>query len=143
VPIPLDIQHATEDFERFLARVKEETGLTTRNQAYTTVQGVFLTFRRRLTVTQGLAFAQVLPPVARALFIAGWTPEDPMSFAEREILTREVRALRRDHNFSPDTAIADVARALRFVVDEAALDRVLADCPEGAAAYWDGTARTM
>ncbi len=51
-------------------------------------------------------------------------------------MTKEVQALRDDHNFSSETAIRDVASALRRNVDEAALDRVLAMLPEGALQFW-------
>ena len=51
-------------------------------------------------------------------------------------MTKEVQALRADHNFSPETAIRDVAVALRQNVDESALDRVLARLPEGAVRFW-------
>ncbi|PMY00665.1 DUF2267 domain-containing protein, partial [Pseudomonas sp. MPR-R2A5] len=50
--------------------------------------------------------------------------------------TKEVQSLRPDHNLSPDSAIRDVAKALRQNVDGAALDRVLAELPPGAAAFW-------
>ena len=43
--------------------------------AYTAVQGVLLTFRRRLAPREVMAFADQLPAVLRALFVAGWDPE--------------------------------------------------------------------
>jgi hypothetical protein len=68
----------------------------------------------------------VLPAVLRAVFVADWNPEEPRRpFEDRAVMTQEVRALRADHNFAPETAIQDVARALRRHVDEAAFDRVL------------------
>lgn len=51
-------------------------------------------------------------------------------------MTQEVQALRVAHNFAPDTAIHDVAAALRRNIDQAALDRVLAELPQGAAQFW-------
>jgi uncharacterized protein (DUF2267 family) len=51
-------------------------------------------------------------------------------------MTKEVQALRAEHNFAPETAIRDVARALRRHVDEVAFERVLAGFPEGAAEFW-------
>jgi hypothetical protein len=36
----MEYQRASEEFERFLRAVVENTGLATRNQAYTTVEGV-------------------------------------------------------------------------------------------------------
>ena len=101
------------------------------------VQAVLQTFRRRLDVREALLFASVLPPVLRALFVADWDLDEPWRrFADVATMTREVRGLRPDHNVSPDSAIRDVARALRQNLDAAALDRVLARLPEGAAAFW-------
>lgn len=137
MPMPMDYQHASERFERFLDDAREALGLATRNQACTTVQAVLLVFRRRLEVREALRFADVLPAVLRAIFVAGWDPQEPrLPFGSREALTAEVRALRAHHNFSPDTAIRDVAGALRRTVDAAAFDRVLATLPVDARDFW-------
>jgi len=135
--IPMEYQHASQDFERFLADVQKRAGFATRNPTYTMAESVLLTFRRRLTAAQALAFADLLPAVLRAIFVAGLdSAQTPLPFASRDELTREVQALRRDHNFSPPTAIADVAAALRKVVDVKRLDALLSGFPEGAEAYW-------
>lgn len=137
MPIPMEYQHASEQFERFLRLVVERTGLATRNQAYTTAQSVLLTFRRRLEISDAISFAGVLPPVLRAIFVADWDiRKPPLAFSSRAALADEVRSLRRDHNFSPDSAISDVAGALRACVDAAEFDRVLATLPLGAAEFW-------
>ena len=135
--IPIEYQHASKAFERFLADALDASGLATRNQAYTMVQAVFQTFRRRLQVSEAIRFASVLPPLLKALFIDDWDIAEPIRpFENRAAMTKEVQSLRRDHNFAPDSAIHDVAIALRRNVDEAELDRVLAQLPDGAAAYW-------
>lgn len=137
MPIPMELSHATEAFDRFLAEACDLSGLTTRNQTYTMTQGVLLAFRRRLSLAEAIRFAAVLPPVLRAIFVADWDPEEPRQpFTDRATLTREVQSLRRDHNFAPDTAIRDVALALRRQVDAAAFERVLATLPAEAASFW-------
>jgi len=137
MPIPMEYQHASETFERFLRLVIERTGLTTRNQAYTTAQGVLLVFRRRLDVHDAIRFAGALPPVLRALFVADWdTRKAPCEFGSRAALLEEVKSLRRDHNFSPASAIADVAYALRDCVDAAEFEQALATLPAEAADFW-------
>ncbi|MFO1102075.1 MAG: DUF2267 domain-containing protein [Methylocystis sp.] len=137
MPIPMDIQHATEEFEAFLADARDRSGLTTRNQTYTMAQGVLQTFRRRLSIADAIRFAGALPPVLRAIFVADWDPEEPQApFGDRASMIRDVQDLRRDHNFSPETCIDDVAAALRARVDEAEFERVLATLPAGAAAFW-------
>ncbi|UOK69303.1 DUF2267 domain-containing protein [Ancylobacter polymorphus] len=137
MPMPMELQHASDDFERFLADARDFSGLATRNQTYTMVEGVLLTFRRRLEVQQALRFADVLPPLLRAIFVSRWDVAEPVRpFADRATLTREVQALRQHHNFAPDSCLSDVARALRRHVDTEAFDRVVATLPEGAADYW-------
>ncbi|WP_246340176.1 DUF2267 domain-containing protein [Ancylobacter tetraedralis] len=135
--MPMELQHASEEFERFLAAARDEAGLTTRNQTYTMVEGVLRVFRRRLTLAEAIRFAGVLPPVLRAIFVADWDPLAPvLPFSDRVAMTREVQALRQHHNFAPDTCLADVARALRRHIDGDTFDRLLATLPEGAADYW-------
>lgn len=137
MPVPPEYQRASQDFTRFLLDAREASGLATTHQVYTMVQGVLLVFRRRLDVRDAVLFANVLPPLLRALFVADWDTDEPKRpFADRAVMTKEVQALRADHNFSPETAIRDVAVALRQNVDEAALDRVLARLPEGAVQFW-------
>ncbi|MGB8932382.1 MAG: DUF2267 domain-containing protein [Anaeromyxobacteraceae bacterium] len=137
MPMPFAYESASEDFERFLAAAIESSGLSTRNQAYTMAQGVLQAFRRRLTVRDAARFANVLPPVVRAIFVADWdTDESIRPFESREAMTREAQSLRRDHNFAPDTAIRDVAVALRAVADVEALERVIAMLPPAAADFW-------
>lgn len=135
--IPMEYQHASEAFEAFLADAREATGLTTRNQTYTTVQAVLYVFRRRLTIADALRFANELPPILRAIFVEGWNvQEEQLPFADRAAMAKEVQAFRRDHNFSPDSAIADVAKALRRHVDAAAFTRMLATLPQEAQEFW-------
>lgn len=135
--IPMEFQHASESFERFLADARDEAGLATRNQTYTMVEAVLRVFRRRLSVREAIAFANVLPPVLRALFVTDWDPDEPSRpFADCAAMAREVQDLRRHHNFAPGTAIRDVAIALRRHCDEAVLDRVLATMPDGAFDFW-------
>ncbi|MEZ0168195.1 DUF2267 domain-containing protein [Microvirga sp. TS319] len=135
--MPMDLQHASEDFERFLVDARDFSGLATRNQVYTMVQAVLQVFRRRLDVKEAITFANVLPPILRAIFVADWDIDEPRQpFGGRWIMTKEVQALRADHNFAPDTAIKDVARALRRHIDEGALDRTLTLLPEGASEFW-------
>lgn len=137
MPMPLEYQHASDDFERFLDEARERADLTTRNQTWTMVDAVFRVFRRRLTVAEGLRFAEALPPILRAMFVVDWDIEAaPLAFGSREALTREVQAVRPHHNFAPDTAIACVAAALRARVEPGAFEAVLAGLPKGARDFW-------
>ncbi len=138
MPVPPEYQRATDNFYAFLTDARDTAGLTTTNQAYTMVQGVLQVFRRRLELREAILFAGILPPVLRAVFVAEWDPDEPRRpFGDLAAMTKEVQALRPDHNFAPDSSIRDVARALRRHVDAGAFDAVLARLPDGAARFWD------
>lgn len=135
--VPMDYRRASDLFEALLKELADVAGLDTRNQAYTMLDGVFRAFRRRLSLADAIAFAQLLPPLLRALFIADWDHASPPATDwDRETLTREVQALRRHHNFAPDSAIADVTTVLRRHLHAEALDALLTRLPEGARAFW-------
>ena len=137
MPVPFEYKRASMAFEQFMLDAREISGLATTHQTYTMVQGVFQAFRRRLDVKEAIGFANVLPPVLRALFVADWDLDEPRRpFEDRAIMTREVQSLRPDHNFAPPTSIRDVAAALRKNIDQAGLDRVLTGLPPGAVAFW-------
>lgn len=137
MPVPTEYQRATDDFYKLLMDARDSAGLMTTNQAYTMVQGVFQAFRRRVEIKEAIRFASVLPIGARALFVADWDVDEPMRpFDERAVITREVQELRPKHNFAPDTAIRDVAIAVRRNVDQDAFERVLATLSEEARRFW-------
>jgi len=139
VPVPAEYQRAQDDFYAFLIDAREEAGLWSTHVTYTMTQAVFQVFRRRVSMEQAIAFANVLPVGLRALFVAGWDINEPRKpFGSVAAMTEEVKALRPNHNFSTDTAIRDVATALRRHVDETALDRVLAQGPADAQTFWRG-----
>lgn len=134
--LPPEYQRASQEFEKFMVDARDISGLATTNMAYTMVQGVLQAFRRRLNVRDAALFANVLPAVVRAIFVANWNTDEPQrAFEDRATMTKEVQSLRAAHNFAPDTAIQDVAKALRQNIDQAALDRVLAERPKGAAQF--------
>jgi len=135
--VPAEYYDASRHFEEFLVRARDAAGLTTTNQSFTMVEGVFRAFRRRLNPGDAVRFAGILPPVARALFVSDWDPEAPRRpFEDRATMTLEAQSLRGGHNFAPDTCIHDVAVALRASVAEAAFDALLARLPEEARAFW-------
>ena len=137
MPVPSEYQRASLDFDKFMVDARDIAGLATTNMAWNMVVGVLHTFRRRLDVRDAARFANVLPPVLRAIFVANWNTDEPrLPFGDWVAMTKEVQALRAAHNFAPDTAIHDVATALRRNINEEDLDRVLAELPEGAVAFW-------
>lgn len=135
--MPMEYRQASADFDAFMLELRDEVGLATTNQTYTLLQAVFQVFRRRLSLSEALAFAGVLPPVLRAIFVSEWNVDEPLKpFASRAEMTSEVLKLRPDHNFSTETAIAAVATVLRRHVDAAAFERLLDGLPAGARDFW-------
>lgn len=135
--VPNEFEFASAEFSAYLRDARDTAGLTSTHQAFTMTEGVLQAFRRRLSLRDAIAFAQVLPAGLRALFVKDWNPDEPVRpFADRLTMTAEVQALRGDHNLSPDSAIADVAAALRRHVDEPLFDAVLARLPTGAVEFW-------
>lgn len=138
MPVPAEYWNASKDFEAFLQDVRDTCMLQTHHQAYHTLRAVLHVFRSHLSVSQALAFADVLPPVTRAIFVEGWQcAGHPSDFPSRTKLQQEVKSIRRDHNLAPDSAIADVAAALRrSSIDKRDLDNILKTLPAGAVEYW-------
>ncbi len=136
MPMPWTFRQASREWQAFLADAREAMNLTSDNATYTAVQGVFQAFRRRLTPQQAVDFAQVLPSVLRALFVADWKLADPVSPGSRADWTAEGKALRPLHNLTPENCVEATALALRKSVLQADLDGVLATLPAFAAEFW-------
>lgn len=134
---PAEYQRATDDFYDYLQTVRDIALFTDSHPPYTITQAVFQVFRRRLSLPDAIRFAQVLPVGLRALFVADWDPDEPRRvFGSRDDMTRELHELRPEHNYSGDTSISDVAKALRLHVDEVAFEATLATLPAGAVEFW-------
>ena len=136
MPMPWTYRQATREWQAFLAEARDAMGLTSDNATYTAVEGVLRAFRRRLTPQQAIDFAQVLPSVLRALFVADWQLQPPIPPGSRADWTAEAMALRPHHNLTPPNCVAATALALRKSVLRADLDRVLATLPPFAAEFW-------
>ena len=138
--MPMEYALASKEFEAFMTDFMAQADLPTHHRAYHSIRAVLHVFRSHLTTRDALKFASVLPPVLRAIFVEDWEPnEDPLPFPDRDTLLLEVKAVRRDHNLAPDTVISDAAMTLRRHIDNAALDRTLAEFPAAAKLYWAAT----
>lgn len=137
MPMPWTYRQATREWSAFLAEARDAMDLTSDNATFTAVEGVLRAFRNRLSPQQAIDFAQVLPSVLRALFVADWRlDESPLSPGTRADWTAEAMALRPHHNLTPQNCVAATALALRKSVLRADLDRVLATLPPFAAEFW-------
>lgn len=137
MPVPLQYSAAGTQFQQLLRDARDFAGLTTTNQSFTMVEGVLLAFRRRVSVLDGLRFADVLPAVARAIFLHRWDPDTTRApFGGRSDWTADAQALRREHNDAPDTCVSNVAAALRRNVDSRSFDRCLERLGPSAVEFW-------
>ncbi len=138
MPMPWTYRHASREFRALLDDVKDRSGLDSDNQAYTCLEGTLHAFRRRLTVAEALAFADRLPSIPRAIFVAQWTPaEVPVPFGSRAEMTREVQELRQHHNLAPDNSIEAVAYALRRRIHPRDWEAAMAALPADATTFWE------
>lgn len=137
MPMPWAYRHATKDFRGFLDDLKARADLKSDNAAYTVVDAVFQVFRKRLTPEQGLVFASVLPAVLSAIFVRGWIPKrEPAAFGKLADMNGEARAVRPDHNLTPENAIEIVAWCLWRHVNHREFDIALSKLPPEARAFW-------
>jgi len=137
MPMPWTYRQATREWQAFLSDAQDAIGTPTDHSTFTAVEGTLRAFRNRLTPQQAIDFAQVLPAVLRALFVADWdlsTPPAPPG--TRADWTRDAQSLRPRHNLAPDGVIAGTALALRKSVLHEDLDRVLHRLPPFAAEFW-------
>lgn len=136
MPMPYTYRHASAEFRAFLDAARNAMNLESDNATYTATEGVLRCFRRRLTVPQALAFADILPAVLRAIFVAHWHPSDPAPWGSRADQLAEARALRPHHNQTPPNCIDAVAEALTTQVLASDLGPVLAAIGPEAEAFW-------
>jgi len=137
MPVPAEYERASAKFYEFLVAVRDESDLWSTHVTYTMVQGVFRTFRRRLTPQQNLRFADELPICLRALYVTDWNLDEPLlPFSDLETMNAEVRQLRRQHNFAIDSAIPVVAKNLWRFVDTERFQSTLDQLPTGAKEFW-------
>ena len=137
MPQPWTYRHASQEYRGFLDDIKDKMDLTSDNMAYTAVDGVFQTFRKRVTAAQGLAFASILPCVPRAIFVANWVPsEEPEPWLGRDALIEEAQSLRKHHNLTPSNCIEATAWALRRSIQSKDWDRAMLALPQIAQDFW-------
>lgn len=134
--MPWTYRQASREWQAFLTDAKQAMNLTSDNACFTAVQGVLLAFRRRVTVQQAIDFAQVLPAVLRALFVADWQVAPPLPPGARADWCRDAKALRPHHNLTPDNCVEATALALRKSVLREDLERVLVTLPPFATLFW-------
>ncbi|MEM7180374.1 MAG: DUF2267 domain-containing protein [Spirochaetota bacterium] len=138
MPVPAEYQRIYDHLYDFLQEVRDICDIETTHRSYTTIQGVFQTFRRRVDFAEAVGFSNLLPAGIRALFVAEWDlQESKLDFTSRTDLIHEIQYLRRGHNFAPDTAIQDVAQALHRHVESDKLAKYLGNAAQQIQNYWN------
>lgn len=138
--VPIDYKQASADFDRFIVDLRDCLDLQTTHQAWGVLLGVFDTFRRRLSASEGLAFARALPPLLRSAFVQDWHLNDAVQpFADRLHLDEEVMAYHRDHQLAQPGAIEATATALWRHVDSQRMTLALDQLPKNAQAFWQSS----
>lgn len=116
--VPNEYRQASSDFDHLLAEIADKCNLSSRHQAYTVAQAVLICLRRRMSLPEAIIFAQMLPVLARALFIENWNPlETPVADWDPERMTEEILSLRRHHNLADAQSLANVIKALGTAAD--------------------------
>ena len=140
MPMPWTYRQASREWQAFLADAQDAIGTPTDHSTFTAVEGVLRAFRNRLAPQQAIDFAQLLPAVLRALFVADWQLDRPhLPPGTRADWTAEAQSLRRNHNIAPDTCVEGCALALRKSVHYADLQAVLSKLPPFAGEFWSVT----
>lgn len=133
-------RQASREWQAFLADAQDAIGTPTDHSTFTAVEGVMRAFRNRLAPQQAIDFAQILPAVLRALFVADWQLDrPPLPSGQRANWTAEAQGLRRHHNIAPADCVMGCALALRKAVHYVDLEAVLARLPPFAAEFWSVT----
>lgn len=134
---PKDVRYASQQYQEWLAALKNTAGLQTHNQRQAMMRAVMYELRECLTTDEVLRFAGALPPLPRGIFIENWlpreSPADPVSSAS---FVEKVFTSLSPHHIPPDTIVADVfgVRA-QFSTDENAR-KMKSILPETLAKLW-------
>ncbi len=137
MPMPFEYQNASRQFEKFMVDARDQAGLATTSMAWNMVVGVLWAFRSVLTVEEALRFADVLPPVLRAIFVERWNVSQAVQpLGDHQAVLAQIRSVHREHNFSPENAVQVLFSALRQAVGPEVLDAVLERLPPHASEFW-------
>lgn len=137
MPYPIEYVRASDFFQNYLTDARDAADFGSSHQAYTMTQAVFQAFRQRLSIADAIKFAQILPVCLKAMFITDWNTSSPeKSLGTKEDILKDIRALRPDHNFSPDYSVEAVKEALLKHIDNNQFQQILSELPEKASDFW-------
>ncbi|MFD1882483.1 DUF2267 domain-containing protein [Paracoccus pacificus] len=137
MPMPYTYRHASAEFRAYLQDLREATLIESDNVLYTGTEAVLTSFRARLTVAEGLRFADELPAVLRAIFVWRWDgAAAPLPWPDRETLRAEMLALRRHHNFCPPSLLEELLAAIPPTMRAPDFQRAVERIGPQAVGFW-------
>lgn len=134
--MPFTYRHATDEWRGFLKDLRDETLIISDNVLYTGTQAVLHAFRARICVQDALDFANLLPAILRAIFVADWQIAPPRPWPTRDDLRSEMLDLRRDHNFCPPDLLEVLLRAIPATTRRMEFDRLMIRIGPEAGDFW-------
>ncbi|MCB1488208.1 MAG: DUF2267 domain-containing protein [Bauldia sp.] len=106
---PYDVEFASQQYQEWLAALKETASLVTHNQSQAMMRAVMHRLRRSLAPDDVLAVANALPALPRGIFLDGWSlDEERFTPASAKAFTAAVADDLKAHHVPPDTIVADV-----------------------------------
>jgi uncharacterized protein (DUF2267 family) len=106
---PYDVEFASQQYQAWLAALKDKASLVTHNQSQAMMRAVMHELRHSLDMRSILTIANALPTLPRGIFIEGWSaddvPEPPMS---AEAFRARVAKALEAHHTPPETIVEDV-----------------------------------
>ncbi len=133
---PAEVEYASEQFQDWLAALKQRALLQTHNQSQAIMRGVLGQLRRHMTTEQVLDFADGLPPLARGIFLERWRPAAPEPLASAEDFAAALERRLSPHVIPPDSAAADVLAVIAAHVEAGAAAIMRAALPEALRPLW-------
>ena len=73
---PYDVEFASQQYQEWLAALKETASLVTHNQSQAMMRAVMHRLRRSLAPDDVLAVANALPALPRGIFLDGWSLDE-------------------------------------------------------------------
>jgi uncharacterized protein (DUF2267 family) len=136
---PYDVEFASQQYQSWLAALKERASLVTHNQSQAMMRAVMHELRRSLDTRSILAIANALPVLPRGIFIDGWSADDvpePVASAEA-FLARVTKAL-ESHHTPPETIVEDVFAVWSENLGKREREEIGGALPEALRPLWPG-----
>jgi len=138
---PYDVEFASQQYQAWLAALKETASLVTHNQSQAMMRAVMYRLRRCLAPDDVLAIANALPALPRGIFLEGWSlDEERFVPASPESFTAAVADDLKAHHVPPATITADVFAVWATHLESRKAALVAAHLPDVLKPLWPDAA---